>query len=91
VNNVASTEDVWIPNMREIGLTSVSSIETLGASYGTAFPDNASRVKRRNGTISWWCLRSAYNTNNFHYVGNDGSSSYYYASNDYSVALGFCI
>ena len=89
VNDVLTTEDVWIPSYKELF---GSGLETLGPTYSTTFPDDASRIKRRaNGGVIWWWLRSAYNYNYFSYVNKDGSYNYYIANFAGGVALGFCI
>ena len=88
VNDVTSTDDVWIPSYREVGFT---GRETLGPIYDGAFPDNASRVKTLNGSAAWWWLRSAPSSNYFYIVYSDGSSNYRYATSAGGVALGFCL
>ena len=90
VNNVTSTEDVWIPSAREVNF---SGYETSGPSYTTAFPDNASRIKKKvgSGSAAWWWLRYADSRNGFRGVNSDGSSSDNDAYNSGGVALGFCL
>ena len=89
VNDVLTTEDVWIPSYKELfGL----GIETLGPTYSTAFPDDASRIKRKaGGSAAWWWLRSASVISTFYGVGTDGFTYGNYASNIGGVALGFCL
>ena len=89
VNNVESSEDVWIPSAREVNF---SGYETTGPNYSTAFPDNASRIKYKSGASSasiWW-LRSAYSINSFTNVSTSGTSFNFTAGTSYGVALGFC-
>ena len=90
VDNAISTDDIWIPSRKEINFN--TSYESNGVVYSDAFPDNASRIKKRPGasSASWWWLRSAYYDINFYYVGTDGSCNYNYASGVGGVALGFC-
>ena len=89
VNNVTSTEDVWIPSAREVGFT---GYETEGPTYDSAFNSNATRVKMKVGasSASWWWLRSA-NDYYFRGVSTDGSYANYNATPSGAVALGFCI
>ena len=89
VNNVGSTEDVWIPSMLEVNFT---GCETDGPRYKAAFPDNASRIKKKAGasSASWWWLRSANNNNNFYNVNTSGSNNNNNANNTGGVAVGFC-
>ena len=89
VNDVLTTEDVWIPSYKEVF---GSGLETLGPTYSTTFPDNASRIKRTAGSsATWWWLRSAGNNINFYNVLAAGSNSSYYAYSTGGVALGFCL
>jgi len=91
VNDVASVDDVWIPNTREMGYTNISTAETVGASYSTAFPDNASRIKKQKGSDSLWWLRSANNASNFRRVAANGNWSFDSVAANNCVVLGFCI
>lgn len=88
VNNVLTTDDVWIPSSKEVFGTGG---ETQGPTYSTAFPDSASRIKSKVGSSAalWW-LRSARTANAFYSVIKDGSINNYYANNTGGVALGFC-
>lgn len=84
-----TTDDVWIPSNHEVGFG--TDYETTGAVYSGKFTNNASRIKKRNGSAKYWWLRSAGNANRFRYVNSSGFSS----DNDaniasYGVALGFC-
>ena len=88
VNNVTTTDDVWIPSNREVG---GSGYETEGPVYSRAFNSNAARVKMKVGasSASWWWLRSANANIGFGYV-YDGDIYANYASGEGAVALGFC-
>lgn len=90
VDNVGSTEDVWVPSAREVGIT---GYETSGPTYTTVFADNASRVKTdvSSGSAARWWLRSASNGSNFSNVSSGGSSSSASANASGGVALGFCL
>ena len=90
VNNVTSTEDVWIPSAREVGFT---GYETEGPTYTGLFTANADRIKSKTGasSASWWWLRSAYANYSFRSVGSDGSHYTNFANNSGAVALGFCM
>ena len=92
VNDVASTEDVWIPSKREM-FGAISNAETMGPIYDGIFPDNASRVKKKVGASSasfWWC-RSAGGTHGCCGVGGSGNNYTDTASSSYPLALGFSI
>ena len=88
VNDVLTTEDVWIPSYKEVF---GSGLETLGPTYSATFPDNTSRIKSKAGSSAgWWWLRSAYSYSNFICVRTDGSYISGGANSTSGVALGFC-
>ena len=88
VNDVVTTDDIWIPSSKEVFGTGG---ETQEPTYSTAFPDDASRVKHKaGGSAVWWWLRSAYYNYTFYRVYTDGSRGYYSANYIGGVALGFC-
>ena len=90
VNNVVSTEDVWLPSMREMGF---NGYETSGPKYSAIFKDNASRVKKKVGAASasfWWC-RSADGNGYFSGVGGSGNYSSGAAGGSYPLPLGFSL
>ncbi len=89
VNNVATTEDVWMPSYYEM----FGSGETRGTRYKALFPDNASRIKKKAGasSASWWWLRSASTSSYFSGVGSSGSISNNSANYSGALALGFCL
>lgn len=85
--------NVWLLAEAEV-FDSVSY--TVGNGEGTKYPiftDNASRVKKVNGSAYYWWLRSAYSSNSTYFVcvSSDGSVNYYIASNSFGVAVGLCI
>jgi hypothetical protein len=92
-NDVATTEDVWIPSRHEIFDGTTQYYETKGPRYSEIFSSNDSRNKSKVGetSTSYWWLRSASNSGNFSGVNNNGSSGNNNANNSYGVALGFCL
>lgn len=92
VNDVSSTEDVWIPSRHEMFDGTSQYYETMGPRYGSAFPNDASRIKKKAGaaSASWWWLRSAYYTNYFNNVISSGLYNYSHATSVGGIALGFC-
>lgn len=93
ITDAETTDDVWIPSRREVGVT--SALETSGPVYSVIFQDNASRIKVKAGETSasaWWS-RSANigNSTYFHSVKATGASSYNTASSSEAIALGFCL
>ena len=88
VNNVTTTDDVWIPSCREVGF----GVETEGPVYSRAFNGNTARIKYKIGasSASWWWLRSASHDYGFCYVNIGGTSYGLNAYTEGAVALGFC-
>lgn len=85
--------NVWLLAEAEV-FDSVSY--TVGSGEGTKYPiftDNASRVKKVNGSATRWWSRSAYSSSSQHFVivFSDGDFHYSYASNSYGVAVGLCV
>ena len=85
--------NVWLLAEAEV-FDSVSY--TIGNGEGTKYPiftDNASRVKKVNGSAYYWWLRSAYSSGSAYFVGvgSDGSVGGNGASSSYGVAVGLCI
>ena len=85
--------NVWLLSEMEVFGT---NIYTVGTGEGTKYPiftDNASRIKKVNGTNNIWWLGSCIKDNNYNFVfagsggnlGNDG------ARLSYGVAAGLCI
>ena len=92
VNDVPSTEDLWLPSRREM-FGAISNAETMGPIYDGVFPDNASRIKKKVGASSaefWWC-RSAHNGISFYGVHSSGNFSYSGAYTSYALPVGFSI
>ena len=90
VNNVETTDDVWIPSNREVFCN--ASYDTLGVMYSGLFTDASSRKKYKVGATSpaYWWLRSASYANGFCYVYTSGSWNHNGSSISYGVVLGFC-
>lgn len=85
--------DVWLLAEAEVF---DSANNTVGNGEGTKYPiftDNASRVKKVNGSVNIWWLRSTYanSLNYFVYVYSDGNVSGDYASRRYGVVVGLCV
>ena len=89
VNDVTSTEDVWIPSRREM----FTGAESQGPTYTSFFTSNADRVKKKAGasSASWWWLRSANNYYYFNGVTTSGDWNYLIASSASGVVVGFCL
>lgn len=88
--NEATNDDVWIPSYKEVNLS--STLESSAPCYSTAFPDAASRIKKKVGSSSaanWW-LRTAISTSKFYRVNSSGNGNNYNADDTGGVALGFC-
>lgn len=84
---VTTTEKVWLASDDE-----VLNVLTSGGIYCVAFPDNASRIKRLNGTsvTNWW-LRSVYSSSNADYITSSGAVSYTSCGSNNYIVFGFCI
>ena len=74
--------------------TMVGFGDNNGVAEGKAlqlYTSNASRVKTRNGSASYWWLSSRRNTTNSRIVDSNGTASYSYSSNGGSVVPAFVI
>nr|DAL14005.1 MAG TPA_asm: hypothetical protein [Caudoviricetes sp.] len=96
-NNVNSLTEgnynVWLLSEAEV-FDSVT--QTIGSGEGTKYPiftDNASRIKKVNGTNDLWWLGSCYRSGSdpFVVVRSGGGASGYSASYSGGVAAGLCI
>ena len=83
-----TVDDVWIPGHREV--FNSTNYDKTGAVYSDKFKDASSRIKKHNGSASYWWLRSAFYTSNFRSVYSSGDDYSNNASNTIGVALGFC-
>ena len=89
----STTDSLWIASMKEVGLlTTDTGYKDEGTQY-PLFTDNASRVKKVNGSAANWWTRSPNtgSSTNFRYVNSDGSYNGNYASYSYGVVLGLCV
>lgn len=86
-----TVDEVWIPNYKELGFT--SGQESGGASYSEVFNDNSARIKKLNGTNTYYWTRTASSssTGGFRSVETSGKAGYTGSSNSHGVALGFCL
>lgn len=90
INNMATTDDVWIPSVREV--FGNYGNESNAPYYNLAFPDNASRIKNFNGSAGDWWLRSASNnTRGYNVDAMGGQSNYSSVTIWRGVVLGFCL
>ena len=83
-----SNEKLWIPSTHEVGFG--TTYETTGAVYSFLSSD-AKRIRKYNGSASYWWLRSAGSSAYFRCVGYNGSSGSDRASVSDGVVLGFCL
>ena len=84
----STTETIWIPGHKET--FNSTSYDTDGYAYSDVFKDATSRIKKRNGSASYWWLRSAHYATYFRCVGSSGSGSNSSANNAHGVCPGFC-
>ena len=90
-NNALTTDDVWIPSKRE--LSTINTMETLGPSYASLFPDNQSLVKCKVGLTSgsyWWTRSTGSGSTGFFAVSDNGYINDTNASGRFFIALCFC-
>lgn len=85
--------NVWLLSEAEV---SDSVTQTIGTGEGTKYPiftDNTSRIKKGNGTNSWWWLGSCSRgySGGFVIVNSTGSVTYGEARDSNGVAAGLCI
>lgn len=85
--------NVWLLSEAEV-FDSVT--QTIGNGEGTKYPiftDNASRIKKVNGTNDIWWLGSCYRYDRYNFVDVDsyGNVGISYASSSFGVAAGLCI
>ena len=89
-----STDTIWIPSTYEMFSDTASSIVETGddnVQY-TMFNSNANRIKKYNGSTTYYWLRSAYASSGsyFYYVSNGGDRGDYGAYTSRGVVFGFC-
>lgn len=90
-STLTSIEKLWIPSAREI--FGGTSYESSGVMYTTIFKNNTTRIKTRNGSATYWWLRSALSgsADTFRRVSSYGNVSDYDASGAGGVCVGFCL
>ena len=91
VNNVATTETIYLLSDREV--FGSQGYETSGPAYTPFFSDAESRKMYQPGASSasgWW-LRSAYSAGGFRLVSGSGGQSGSSADSSYGVVFGFCL
>ena len=85
--------NVWLLSEMEVFGTNTYTIATGEGTKYPIFTDDASRIKKANGTADWWWLGSC--NGNYGYgfvrVDSDGSVDYYGAGGSLGVAAGLCI
>lgn len=88
-----TNDSLWIASMKEVGLlTTDNGYKDEGTTY-PLFTDNASRIKKVNGSAAGWWSRSpnVINSTTFMCVFSSGSNSGSTASHSYGVCLGLCV
>ena len=88
-----TTDSLWIASLKELNLnTTTAGYSGEGETY-PLFTDNASRIKKVNGSAAHWWTRSPYTgySTSFYYVAPSGSYSYSDASHSHGVVLGLCV
>jgi len=86
-------DTIWIPSLREIGLTNSSYIESEGPIYSSLFNSDASRIKYTfSNDLDWWWTRTTYNSNGrFSCSSTTGTHTYSSSSSIGGVVFGFCL
>lgn len=85
--------NVWLLSEMEVFGTNTYTIGTGEGSKYPIFTDNASRIKKVNGTANNWWLGSCYKdySDSFVRVISNGSVRYNTASFSFGVAVGLCV
>ncbi len=84
--------NVWLLSEMEVFGTNSFTVGTGEGTKYDIFTDNASRIKRVNGTADYWWLGSCnrYVDGGFVYVNSGGGVGYAFASISNGVAVGLC-
>ena len=83
-------DKLWIPNYKELGFTS-SNQESGGSVYSGVYTDDTSRIKKFNGTASFYWTRTADSSiTMFRGVFTSGGTGTGYANSSSGVLIGFC-
>ena len=90
INSISDT--LFLFAEKEIFGSKQYSVDGEGTQYAR-FTASNTRIKKLNGSVTYWWLRSpnSSNTNDFCAVNTSGAADYYYANNSYGVCFGFCI
>lgn len=85
--------NVWLLSEREVFGTNSFTVGTGEGTKYDIFTDNASRIKRVNGTADYWWLGSCnrYGGGGFVYVNSGGGVGYAFATISNGVVVGLCI
>lgn len=88
-----TTDSLWIASLKELNLnTTTTGYSGEGEPY-PLFTDNASRIKKVNGSAAHWWTRSpgTGSSTGFNFIHSSGSGSSTNASSSYGVVLGLCV
>jgi hypothetical protein len=93
INNVASTEDVWIPSGAEIFGLGTNKNETQGVDYTNVFTDKTKRKKNKveSSDAAWWWTRTVNGKTYISGVSTGGNASQNNPSGLNAICLGFCL
>lgn len=88
-----TSDSLWLPSMIELNILTTSTGYSGEGSPYPLFTDNASRIKKVNGSAAIWWSRSPYTGSStyFQCVRSSGDNSGNAASNAYGVCLGLCV
>ena len=84
--------NVWLLSEMEVFGTNTYTIATGEGTKYPIFTDDASRIKKANGTADWWWLGSCSKNNSMFFiaVGSNGSNINGFATSSYGVVVGLC-
>lgn len=91
VNEITTSDNIWIPSKREAGF--ISDIESEGVVYTDYFNPEDTSIQKVEGiysgsTIQWYTRTNVTTSNIF--ITNGGSSSNTNVVNPQSIVIGFC-
>ena len=88
-----TTDSLWLASMKEVGLLTTSTGYSGEGETYPLFTDNASRIKKVNGSAAYWWSRSPSTGSStvFDCIASSGSNYSSHASNSYGVVLGLCV
>lgn len=87
-----TNDDLFLLSEIEIFGTTTYSVAGEGTQYEWYKAGN-SRIKKVNGSASYWWVRSPYSGGTAHFcdVNGSGNANYYIAYGSYGVSFGFCV